>query len=959
MNLLQVNREETNNDDLEARQQILDLKQQLKSLQMKCDLLTAQQLLHQQPTQVQTSTTSARETYTQTQLSAGLLMLATSLKNILRQNFEEDVDLKEDELWVIHQQINALKTSLQSEDTVLVHQHTPQSESEEMNGIEMGMPPILVVMETIMSLEDLLNQSLHPNNTNNSNHEANKTSNSEFVVGSVSDGSQQGQLDQLTKEKEQELTTLMTLTVTVEESLESLRKEIAQLEADKRKIQSQQQQKHPQQQQQQNQHQLQQQQLLKQQLKEKQQLLDQKLQQLRSKEKECNSLHTQRDKTTHELENLQHKLQHAHTHQVQLIKQLQAQTQSHCQERQQHHTQEAQLRRQEMIAQLKVAKLERQLMQKEIVFREQLQKAQAQSSQQLKQQAAKQQHQLKSSTKRNALTSAHPTSQQLEALINTELARQMQIHTLRQELTKTMSKRTVVAKQLAALKLSQPQEDENVNVLESEMKGLSLHIAELQAEIAAMDSNTDVPAENSHSGNQTTLMNSLTTLHESKAVIGMLFSRLIEAQRQQQQQPIQTELVTTTCAPANSNKRKLEPPTEQRSQQPSKQQFNKTNTSSAVPLKRPMLAHISSNNGTNAANNNSSADRKGLTSATNSNNNKARLPLHAPKTNVSSGDSANGAARKLSSLAQPHKQPAGVVGGAKPIIKSVAFQSNKSNNSSSNNSNRAATLAATASAMTALTFSLSSAPTSAVATTESGTNPNTEKDEEEGCSSSEGEYYDSASDDDSDYSGSRGYDELDESFYPDQEEDGQGEEDDDDEEEYVYRRRRPTNKRKARATPTAFADEDDGVVGSAHLHSNRPSTDSTQSDESHTTADIDDDEEEDELGDTNSSDSDASSDDDDEDNNNRKKHNSKRQKNSGDKKPPTKARAPKKQKLEVAVDDTAGDEDLQQQKESVDLMNIVKYKPLSKHTVAELKSLLKSCGCVMTGETTLFIVSLT
>jgi hypothetical protein len=240
INHAQVNREEnaSSNEDLEAKQQILELKQQLKSTQMKCDLLTAQQLLHATVSSAGSNVSTgagSNKGPPSAAITAGLLMLATSLKSILRQNFEEDVDLNEDELWIINEQVNRLKNSISGKSDSA----SLSSSSEASFDLGLGMPPILVVMETIMSLEDLLNQGLLPNGSPvvpklvakrpdlasasidsvATEIAADLISVQDVDIEIVESGDNITEacqrLDTLTKEKEEELTTLFSLTFSV------------------------------------------------------------------------------------------------------------------------------------------------------------------------------------------------------------------------------------------------------------------------------------------------------------------------------------------------------------------------------------------------------------------------------------------------------------------------------------------------------------------------------------------------------------------------------------------------------------------------------------------------------------------------------------------------------------------------------------------------------------------------
>jgi hypothetical protein len=112
--------------------------------------------------------------------------------------------LNEDELWIINEQVNRLKNSISGKSDSA----SLSNSSEASFDLGLGMPPILVVMETIMSLEDLLNQGLLPNI---SIHGVDI----EIVESGDNITEACQRLDTLTKEKEEELTTLFSLTFSV------------------------------------------------------------------------------------------------------------------------------------------------------------------------------------------------------------------------------------------------------------------------------------------------------------------------------------------------------------------------------------------------------------------------------------------------------------------------------------------------------------------------------------------------------------------------------------------------------------------------------------------------------------------------------------------------------------------------------------------------------------------------
>jgi hypothetical protein len=233
INHAQINREQSaagNGDELESRQQVMDLKQQVKSLQMKCDMLTAQQLLYTRESSGSANsnskhadTTCPRVVFSNQAATAGMLMLAASLRSVLRQNFEEDVELNEEELWMIETQVASLKCSITGQNGHNDKKPTaPSNVSTEGIDLEMGMPPILTVMETIMSLEDILHQELHPTVSAANSAVVGEltqcavettTALEKFQGDAVS--SDRADLNVLAKEKEEELSNLVTLAVTV------------------------------------------------------------------------------------------------------------------------------------------------------------------------------------------------------------------------------------------------------------------------------------------------------------------------------------------------------------------------------------------------------------------------------------------------------------------------------------------------------------------------------------------------------------------------------------------------------------------------------------------------------------------------------------------------------------------------------------------------------------------------
>ena len=185
INTAQVNREANPNvhsgeGSADMQHEIVTLKAQLKTMQLRCDLLTAQQLL--QPSSSSSSSYSKRSNASQPieehnpisstatkgevgfenssitnsttnmNLIAGIMMLASSFRSVLRQNFEDDVELDDEELSCIQQQVVLLKNQLVLSQNAI--------DTTDVNvELDFGMPPILKLMEDILCLEDTIKQS--------------------------------------------------------------------------------------------------------------------------------------------------------------------------------------------------------------------------------------------------------------------------------------------------------------------------------------------------------------------------------------------------------------------------------------------------------------------------------------------------------------------------------------------------------------------------------------------------------------------------------------------------------------------------------------------------------------------------------------------------------------------------------------------------------------------------------
>jgi hypothetical protein len=708
----------------------------------------------------------------------------------------------------------------------------------------------------------------------------------------------------------------------MEASLENLRKEVSDLEAEKKKILTQQQRLNN------SCGQVPAKQLpatggganssldlkLKKELKEKSQLLEQKLQLLRQKENECNKLNVQKEKSTQELDNLQKQLADSNNSKVDLMKKMREEGHQHMLDRQKQSHSDAQSRRREMIAQIKLAKMEKQMVQKEMVWREQLQKEKVKQQQQATLATARQQKASDKLARKQAaaassalLSSAKVGStqqQQLETAVDEELHRQTKLQGLRNQLTTTMNKRTTIAKQLANIKLSPVPDAAAIDDLDKQMKLLSAEIASFQADIANCE---------------TSKLADITNIGESKAVIGMLITKLLAASKSVVPEKQETTTGDVSSGDANKVSQPAKKPVIMSGMNRSKMPM------STVSTNKPQTDKVAIAPGAKPT--------VRFDAASGSGKPKIRLPLHAPKQSTASQRPA--LPRKTMFAAGSTKlNPVSI-----SLVANAACQ-NK--------------LAATVSALDALAAALATpAVSTAQVTAATNESESTAKiavakemeDEEE----EEEESYDENDEDNdqySDYSSEGEHDEMDESFYPDEED---FEEEDDDDYEESYRARRNINRRKnnVRCNRRVITDDEDVDNLDTESSRDRTSTESSKSADSNMTEitnnarnssgsdrvyNTEGDDNDENASDADSqSESDEAEDYSDSDDSTRRN----RRRKQTTKKSNKKTAVPQQQKVK-AVD-------------AIDLTEIVSKKPLIKHTVPELKEILRCHGLPVGG----------
>jgi hypothetical protein len=710
----------------------------------------------------------------------------------------------------------------------------------------------------------------------------------------------------------------------MEASLENLRKEVSDLEAEKKKILTQQQRLNN------SCGQVPAKQLpatggganssldlkLKKELKEKSQLLEQKLQLLRQKENECNKLNVQKEKSTQELDNLQKQLADSNKSKVDLMKKMREEGHQHMLDRQKQSHSDAQSRRREMIAQIKLAKMEKQMVQKEMVWREQLQKEKVKQQQQATLATARQQNASDKLARKQAaaassalLSSAKVGStqqQQLETAVDEELQRQAKLQGLRNQLTTTMNKRTTIAKQLANIKLSPVPDAHAIDDLDKQMKLLSAEIASFQANIANCE---------------TSKLADITNIGESKAVIGMLITKLLLASKAVVPEKQETTTGDVSSGDANKVSQPAKKPVIVSGMNRSKMPMSTVSTNKSQTDKVTLAPGAKPTVRFDAASGNGKP--------------KIRLPLHAPKPSTASQHPAI-PSKTMSALGSTKSNPVNI----SLVANANAARQNK--------------LAATFSSLDALTAALAT-PAVSMAQVTAATNESesaakiavvkeTEDEEEE-----EEESYDEIDEENdqySDYSSEGGHDEMDESFYPDEED---IEEEDDDDYEDSFRARRNINRRKnnLRCNRRVITDDEDVDNLDTESIRDRTSTESSKSADSNMTEitnnarnssgsdrvyNTEGDDNDENASDADSqSESDEAEDYSDSDDSTRRN----RRRKQTTKKSNKKTAVPQQQKVK-AVD-------------AIDLTEIVSKKPLIKHTVPELKEILRCHGLPVGG----------
>jgi hypothetical protein len=670
---------------------------------------------------------------------------------------------------------------------------------------------------------------------------------------------------------------------------------------------------------------------LKKELKEKTLLLESKLLLLRQKENECTKLSVQRQKSAQELSSLQQQLQESKHHKVELMKKMKEDAALQAQLRRQQMTVDAQARRKEIITEIKLAKLEKELVTKEIILREQKQKAATLTAKHSSAQSKQLMPAGFTVKDKVAFTSTSPPHQQaVEEIVDHELQRQIKLQSLRTQLSKTINDRTHVAKQVASLKLATARQLSEANQTESISPAMSLQAAELEAQLKAYSSEVASIQSDIASCEETKLSNLFSSIRESRAVVGVLFAKLIQSQTLPA--PIDSAIGS------NSTKRKIN--------------VHGSDSAVAHPSTKKLMTEIISRPALQPDKHSDSLRKPGfvggsmhmrtqnvikptVTFTAGNNSGKTRVPLHVPKGTSASMNStgrnpvvlprcnAKLDQRKQLSSAMLPKAPSGVA-------------------ISQNINSRLDKMTAAATALNALTVTLLDTAKLIVPTESSDAKPDNVQERDEDTENSDSTENDEDYDDLNESDCSE-YDELDESFYPDEEDNGGGGDEDDSDDESVYRPRRRTHRRNLAVQKLQPTEDDATTVSNRSSVSSITSSHTNNSNSSNTSPsgcngrgsgdDSDDDETDFSVNDDDLSEfSDSYA----------KKSNkrAKQAKKTSDEL----TTKPSKKKPRVAFKDE------ETVLESVDLLGIIAHKPLHKHTVPELKALLRNCGCTVQGK---------